>query len=144
MSSTCPPLLTPLACGQTGVGFTLSAWSAPHTELHLRAGMGANFPVPTAGNSFWVDIGGCGCCARLQVTGRTGDVLTVVPPAAGDCDCIGSNARVAYATSSPEHIRALAAEVPFNVQPPLRWDCATRTLSIDCAALKDLVATPCG
>lgn len=142
MSAICPPTLTPLGCDQTGVGFTAQAWNLSDTTLHLRAGMGANFPEPV-GTSYWVDLGGCGCCARVRVTGRVGDVLTVEPPPGTDCTCVGSNTRVAYASNSPEHIRALAMEVGINVQSPLVWNCATRTLSLDCAALKNMVNTPC-
>lgn len=140
---TCPRLAR-LGCQQTGVGFLARAWTPTATTIELQVGQGAGFPQPAAGETFWVDLGGCGCCARVQVTARAGDVLTIVPPVSSDCSCISSTARVAYATSSPEHTQTLAAELPFNVVPPLRWDCETRTLSIDCAALKDMVASPCG
>jgi hypothetical protein len=143
MSATCPPTLTPLGCDQTGVGFLSMAWNLADTSLHLRAGMGASFPIPSSATSYWVDLGGCGCCARVQVTGRVGDVLTIVPPPATGCTCISSNTRVAYASNSPEHMRELAKEVGINVVSPLVWNCATRTLSLDCAALKDLVNLPC-
>jgi hypothetical protein len=143
MSASCPPTLTPLGCDQTGVGFLAAAWNQSDTELHLRAGMGTNFPIPTAGTRYWVDLGGCGCCARVEVTGRLGDVLTIVPPITTGCTCISSNTRVAYATNSPEHMREIAKEVGLNVVAPLSWNCVTRTLSIDCVALKAMVNSPC-
>ena len=135
--------LAQLACNQTGVGFLASTWTPSSTSIELAPGQGANFPVPTSSQRYYVDLGGCGCCARVEVTGRVGDVLTIAPPPASDCTCITKNARVAYATSSPEHITLVAQSLPFEVVPPLRWDCATRTLSIDCAALKDMVNQPC-
>lgn len=143
MSAMCPPTLTPLGCNQTGVGFLAATWNQPDTELHLRAGMGANFPVPSGATSFWVDLGGCGCCTRVRVTAVVGDTLTIEPPTPSGCTCISSNTRVAYASNSPEHIRELAKEIGINAVAPLVWDCSTRTLSIDCALLKDLVERPC-
>lgn len=138
---TCPALLEPLNCAQTGVGFMALAYTAGATTLTLQQGQGEHFPVPASGRVFYVDVGGCGCCGRLKVTGRVGDVLTVEPFTG--CTCMSANARVAYASNSPEHMRLVAMEVPFNAVPPLHWDCETRTLSIDCEELKALVATPC-
>jgi len=138
---TCPALLEPLNCSQTGVGFAAGPLASGGTTITLMAGQGDNFPTPSDEKVFYVDVGGCGCCARLKVTRRVGDVLTVEPSNA--CTCIQSGARVAYATGSAEHARLAAMEVPFNVVPPLHWDCRTRALSIDCEALKDLVSSPC-
>ena len=135
--------LAHLGCQQTGVGFLASAWTPSDTTIELAPGQGVNFPTPTATQRYFVDLGGCGCCTRVEVTARAGDVLTIIPPAASDCTCITKHARVAYATNSPEHIALVAQALPFEVVPPLRWDCETRTLSIDCAALKDMVNQPC-
>lgn len=135
--------LAQLSCNQTGVGFLATAWNPGATSIELAPGQGVNFPAPTSAQRYFVDIGGCGCCTRVEVTARAGDVLTIVPPPASDCTCITKNARVAYATNSPEHTTLVAQSLPFEVVPPLRWDCATRTLSIDCAMLKDMVNQPC-
>ena len=144
MTATCTKKVAELACGQTGVAFLCSPWNAADTSLCVQAGQGDNFPTPTAGTSFWMDIGGCGCCTRVEVTARTGDNFTIVPTIGAACACVRSNSRVSYAANAPETIRALAQELGINVLPPLRYNCATRTLSIDCEELKQMVALPCG
>lgn len=138
---TCPAKLEPLNCSQTGVGFSTGPLASGGGTITLQAGQGQNFPTPTDGKVFYVDVGGCGCCTRLKVTRRVGDVLTLEPGIA--CACIQSGARVAYASNSPEHMRLAAAELPFNAVPPLYWNCETRTLHIDCEELKAMVAMPC-
>jgi hypothetical protein len=140
----CPRTIAPLPCGLTGVGFTAAPWDSLTNTLTLQHGQGANFPALPNGETFWVDIDGCNCCMRVQVTGRSGDVFTVVPPVGGACACTKSNSRVAYATNSAEHIKGIAAELGINVVPPLKFDCVTRTLSIDCEQLKTMVFSPCG
>jgi hypothetical protein len=138
---TCPALLEPLACQQTGVAYLAAPYTAGSTALVLQEGMGAAFPVPSGGRVFYVDVGGCGCCARLQVTGRVGDTLTVIPSTV--CSCLSAGARVSYAASSPEHMRLIARESMPIFLPPLKYDCATNTVSVDCAQLKALITSPC-
>jgi hypothetical protein len=142
----CPTKLSPLGCKQTGVGFLQTTWSGCGTTIQLFAGQGAQFPQPVNGQSFWVDVDGtsCGgsCCARLEVIARTADTLTLRNPDCS-CDCIPATSKVSYAHNSPEHIRMVASELGFNVVPPLRFDCATRTLSINCEELKQMVNMPC-
>ena len=47
--------------------------------------------------------------------------------------------RLCYETSSVEAIREIAAGVGINVVHPLVYDCETRTLSIDCQGLRELM-----
>lgn len=138
---TCLARLEPLGCHQTGVGFMAAPLAAGSTSLTLQAGQGAQFPQPADGRVFWVDIDGCGCCSRLKVTARDGDVLTVEPT--GTCSCTMSNSRVRYAHDSVEHMRLAALEAMPTFVAPLVYDCATNTVSVDCAALKALVQAPC-
>jgi hypothetical protein len=119
------------------------AWNLSDTTLCLIAGQGVNFPTPTNGQRFWLDIDGCDCCTRVEVTGRNGDVLTIVPPVDTSCACIKSNSRVSYARNAPEAIKDIASELGFDAVPPLHYDCATRRLWIDCEELKTMVNTPC-
>lgn len=143
MTATCPSTLAPLACGQSGVGFTTCVSSV--TEIRLQAGQGENFPDTRDGRTFWVDIGDerCGCCMRLHVHDRDGDTLFTDPPVGGDCHAVPGATRVAYATNSPEHMLAIASEVGIAAVSPLRYDCKTRRLWIDCEALKEMIGRPC-
>lgn len=141
----CPTKLSPLACGQSGIGFLRAAWNNCATKLHLMPGDGVNFPAPINGQSFWVDVNGtqCGsCCAMLEVIAKDQDTLTLRNPDCS-CNCIQSTAKVSYAHNSPQHMRMVAQEIGINVVPPLRFDCATRTLSINCEELKQMMSTPC-
>lgn len=141
----CPKKLAPLGCAQTGVGFLHSPWSNCATELHLFPGQGTQFPAPTNGQSFWVEVDGSpcgGCCATLEVIAKNQDTLTLRNPDCS-CNCIPATARVRYAHNSSQHMRMVAEEVGINVVPPLRFDCATRTLSINCEELKQMVFAPC-
>jgi hypothetical protein len=143
----CPQKLTPLACSQLGVSFLQLPWAGCSTTLTLVAGGGAQFPVPTNGTSFWVEADGSacgGCCARLEVIARSGDVLTLRAPNCAECSCLAANTRIRYAHNSVEHMRAIALEVGINVVAPLRYDCATRTLSVNCEELRSMLESPCG
>lgn len=140
----CPRQLSPLACGQSGVGFLAQPWQGGDGRLVLMAGQGASFPVPTAGTRYWVDVSGCTCCLRLEVIGRENDELILADAPDTGCNCARANARVAYATNSIEHVRLVVAEMGINIVKPLHYDCATRTLSIDCEELKAMVFSPCG
>jgi len=99
----------------------------------LQTGHGAFFPAVSAGQFFYAEItDGCHeCCEVVRVVGREGDVLTIERDAP-TCDCFSSNSRVRYVSCSRDAILAIAAEVDLNVEAPLNWDCATRTLSITC------------
>lgn len=138
----CTQKLARLGCNQLGVAFTKLPWNTGSSTIQLSSGGGAQFPVPTMGTSFWVDIDGCDCCARFEVTANANDVLHVRAPITA-CGCIPPNARVRYAHSSPEHVSAIVTEMGINVVAPLQYNCATRTLSINCEQLKALVASPC-
>lgn len=140
----CAPRYAGLPCHLSGVGFTAIPAPLGSAVLQLQAGHGAFFPALNAGQFFYAEVtSDCNdCCEVVRVTARNGDQLTVVR-GSPTCECIKSNARVRYVSDTRDAILAIAADVPFEVQSPLVWDCSTRTLSIDCAALQNLISRPC-
>jgi hypothetical protein len=144
---TCTNLLADLACRQRGVGFLSCDWRIGMERLRLMSGEGDEFPQPVNGQTFWVDVGtsakDCGCCARFEVIDRRGDELVLKPGQQIECNVLACGARVAYATSSREHLLALIESVGINAQPPLHYDCKTRRLWIDCGEMHDMLERPC-
>ena len=140
----CPPRYAGLPCHLSGVGFTAIPAPLGSTVLYLQGGHGAFFPALAAGQFFYAEVtDDCNaCCEVVRVTANTDDQLTIVR-GSPTCDCIRSNSRVRYVSDTRDAILAIAADLPFEVQSPLVWDCNTRTLSIDCAALHDLINNPC-
>lgn len=140
------PRLAMTTCSQTGQGFTRAPLNPGDTEVQLMTGHGDQFPELTPGHFFFISVyAGCSqCCETMRVTARTGDILTVERPAAGACGCMKSNATVVYARDSREHLEALIRDIGINVVPPLRFDPCTRTLSINCEELHEMVSRPCG
>lgn len=132
-----------LPCPLSGVGFSAAALPLGAATLQLQSGHGGFFPALGAGQFFFAEVtDACGeCCETVRVVGRAGDLLQIVREAPG-C-CFASNSRVRYVSHTRDAILAIAAEVPINVVPPLQWDCETRTLSINCVALSEMMASPC-
>ena len=134
----CPVRYPGLPCHLSGVGYTARPALLGSASLVLQSGHGAQFPALTAGQFFFAEVvDACG-----DVVDVDGDTLAIVRDSP-TCDCFASNSRVRYVSDSREAILAIAAEVPFDVVEPLEWDCATRTLSINCAKLAEFIATPC-
>lgn len=137
----CPPRLEPLPCSLSGVGFIANNTAPDATTITLRMGQGDAFPTPTNGKVFYVDVSGCGCCTRLKVVGRVGDVLTIEQ--GSTCPCIPAGSRIAYAVNSVEHMRLAAMESMPTFVYPLVYDCTTHTVRLDCAGVKAMVDNPC-
>jgi hypothetical protein len=131
-----------LPCTLTGVGFLDTVYTSG--QLHLTAGQGAQFPALSAGQFFYALIGSdcTGCCEEIKVTARSGDYLTVERPDA-HCASFPVGTRVCYTSHSVRAVRAIAQDNPPNVASPLVYNCATRTISIDCAALRQMLANDC-
>lgn len=140
----CPTRYVPLPCAMSGVGFTATTTQRSSGSIQLQAGHGANFPEVAGGKFYFVHVESrCGsCCEHVRVVGKAGDTLHIQRLGQG-CECIPSNARVRYDGMSREAVFAIAQEVPFNVVDPLVWDCETRTLSVNCAKLKEMINNPC-
>lgn len=138
----CAQKLTRIGASQLGVGFTTMPIPTGATTITLKAGHGVNFPIPTGGSSYWVDIVCPTGTSRAEVIGNAGNVLTVrnLTLSSG---CVPSYAKVSYASSAPEHVVAIVTEMGINVVAPLQYNCDTRTLSINCEMLKSMVASPC-
>lgn len=141
----CAPVYLGLPCHLSGVGYTARSAPLGSASIHLQEGHGAQFPAVSPGEFFYAEVtDGCrSCCEVVRVVGRDGDVLEVERDAPS-CDCFSENSRVSYLSTSKEAILAIAAEVPFEVVEPLVWDCETRTLSLDCARLQQMIFGPCG
>lgn len=147
----CPPKLLPLSCGQCGLAFTAANYDCGSNTLRMQGGAAASFPAPASGKYFFVEIqSSCNskhdcaeCCATLKVTAINGDVWTVEPVGGCTCECIGPNATVKYSTSSYEVVKSIVESLGIKVQPPLKYDCETGTLSLDCNYLNKCGCPTC-
>lgn len=132
--NTCPARLQSLPCSMRGYGYLSDPVRQSDNTLRLMKGQGAYFPELVGDQFFFVTVEGCdGCCEHMRVVARDGDTLTV--ERTSRCDCINSNARVAYDYNSKEYIQAAAREIGLNVKAPLLYDCESNTISLDCNAL---------
>lgn len=129
----CPVRYVGLPCSLSGVGYSAVPVPLGVASIVLQTGHGAFFPAIGDGQFFFAEVtDGCGnCCEVVRVVGRNGDVLSIERDAP-TCDCFSANSRIRYVSCTRDAILAIAAEVDLNAQAPLHWDCATRTLSIDC------------
>lgn len=134
-----------LPCSYTGVGYTAATLSGAATALHLRTGHGKHFPDLGDGDYFyaWLTDGCDECCEQIRVVAKKDDTLTIERPEMR-CACFGTNSRVSYTSCSVAAIEAIASGVGLNVTDPLVYDCETRTLSIDCGKLHEMIVNPCG
>lgn len=125
-----------ISCEYSGIGFTSKAVPEDATRIQLMKGHGKNFPPVTKGSHFYITIEGCNsCCETMRVVGIDGDVLEVERNLGDACTCIKSNAKVSYTSSNKEFFEDINGVIPLNVQSPLKFDCDTNTLSVDCAEL---------
>lgn len=125
-----------ISCEYSGIGFTSKAVPEDATRIQLMKGHGKNFPPVTKGSHFYITIEGCNsCCETMRVVGIDGDVLEVERNLGDACTCIKSNAKVSYTSSNKEFFEDINNVIPLNVQSPLKFDCNTNTLSVDCAEL---------
>lgn len=136
----CPVLYPGLPCHLSGVGYTAQSAPLGAASLTLMTGHGAQFPELSPGQWFYAEVtDACGdCCETVRVTARDSDVLTILRDAPV-CDCFASASRVRYLSTTRDAILAIAAEVELNVLEPLMFDCESRTLSIDCEKLREMV-----
>lgn len=143
--SDCPNYYKALPCSLTGTGYTSQVVTTGSLTVKLYTGHGKQFPALASGEYFyaWLTDGCDACCEQVKVVAIDGDTVTIERPSMA-CDCFSTNSRLRYTSDTAEAIRAIAAEVGINVVSPLVYDCATRTLSIDCAALQDMIKNPCG
>lgn len=142
---TCPSRYATLPCSMTGVGFTRTTLNASETQVKLHTGHGSQFPVLSPGEFFYAQMtDGCrACCEEVRVVQTAGDVFTIERPEQ-HCDCFSTNSRLRYTSRSIRAIRAIAGDVGVEVKWPLVYDCATRTISIDCGGLHEMMQNPCG
>jgi hypothetical protein len=138
----CAPTLARLPCDRSGIA-TVGAKYTGGASLTLKAGSAAQLPQLQAGEVLFLEVIGkaCGGCATFRVTNIVGETLTVddVPGV-----CLPAGVALRYTATHPEAVKLLAAEVPFEAESPLVWNCQSRTLSVDCTALKAMMNTPCG
>ncbi len=133
---TCSTGLLFLSCDYTGVGFTSKAVDKGATKIQLQRGHGKNFPSTLNGAHFYITVEGChSCCEIMRVVGIQDDVLEVQRGLGSTCDCIASNARVSVSTDNQHFYNDLRNHIPLNAVSPLKYDCTTNTMSVDCAEL---------
>lgn len=136
----CPSKYAELACPLTGCGYVHSPMPVGAREIPLIKNQAANFPDLQQGEFFFIYATDA-CtkqCTKLKVIGvnKVTDRLTIETPTTV---CIPSLSRVCYENTSVEAQREIAASVGINVVFPLVYDCETRTLSIDCQGLRQLM-----
>jgi hypothetical protein len=147
----CPPKLLPLACEQTGLGFTVGNYNCGSTTLTMAPGSASAFPAPNNGKFFFVELESrctekkdcLPCCAILKVTAIVGNTWTVEPVGDCNCTCIGANAVVRYSKDSYEVVKSIVQQLGITVQPPLKYDCDTGVLSLDCNYLNKCGCPEC-
>lgn len=135
----CPSLLEPKNCLQTGMASVVNTVPVGGTSLELESGGGVRFPAPSSGRVYYAIVYGCGCCNIVKVTNLVGDTLTIEPVNSP----IVAGSFIEYSTALVENIELIARSVMPTFMPPLQYDCVTNTVTIDCAALKDLATNPC-
>jgi hypothetical protein len=137
----CPSTLVDLPCNLCGVGFTAKQYTNGDDTVTLMKGHGAKFPEVPAGKHYYIQLtSACSeCCVELRVVGKAGDTLTVQYLNAATCLCIGTNATVRFKEFSRYAVEDIIATVGIKVLPPLVYNCATHTLSLDCS----LMVQPC-
>lgn len=148
---TCPPKLLPLQCDQSGIGYTAANYNCGSTTLRMAPGFSDDFPTPSSGRFFYVELEtkcsekhDCGrCCATLKVVNIVNNEWTVEPVGDCNCECFSANARVIYSTSTYEAVKAVIEQIGIKVQPPLKYDCETGTLSLDCNYLNKCGCPEC-
>ena len=137
----CPSNYAELTCPLTGCGYIHTPVGIGAREIRLIKNQASNFPDLQVDEFFFVYVNDA-CnhqCTKLKVVGvnKTTDTLTIETPT---INCIPSNSRICYESTSVEAIREIAAGVGINVVHPLVYDCETRTLSIDCQGLRELIS----
>lgn len=141
----CRSNLVFLSCAQSGCGFTSKAVSDETTRIRLMRGHGKNFPKAGGGLHYYITVEGCNtCCELMRVIDKDEDTLIVERGLVSACSCIGSNAKVTYNTNNVHFFNDINNVIPLNVISPLRWDCETNTLSVDCAELFKSGCGECG
>ena len=136
----CPSNYAELTCPLTGCGYIHTPVGIGAREIKLIKNHASNFPDLQEGEFFFAYVTDA-CtkhCTKVKVVGvdKTTDTLTIEVPT---INCIPSMSRICYETSSVEAIREIAAGVGIDVVHPLVYDCETRTLSIDCQGLRELM-----
>ena len=137
---TCPSKYAELACPLSGVGYIHTPVGIGSREIRLMKNHASNFPDLQAGEFFFAYVHDS-CtkhCSKIRVVGvnKTTGTLTIETPTT---TCIPSTSRVTYESTSVEAIREIAHGVGINVVAPLVYDCDSRTLSIDCQGLRELM-----
>lgn len=137
----CPTRYANLPCAKMGVGYTRLKADIGSSTLQLMNKQGTAFPELRAGEYFYAHVmSACDrMCERVKVVAVAGDTLTLDKALT---NCFSDKARVAYVLDA-QAVAEIAGQVGINVADPLRYDCLTNTLSIDCQKLKQMIAT-CG
>ena len=108
----CPSNYAELTCPLTGCGYIHTPVGIGAREIRLIKNQASNFPDLQVGEFFFVYVNDA-CnhqCTKLKVVGvnKTTDTLTIETPT---INCIPSNSRICYESTSVEAIREIAAGV---------------------------------
>ncbi len=136
----CPNKYAELPCALTGVGFLHHKVGVGTTELPLIKGHASNFPSVEDAEFFFAYVTDA-CtkqCEHVRVVAvdKTNDILTIET---GLTTCFSSQSKICFDFSSVQRTREIAESIGINVVSPLVYDCETRTLSIDCQAMRELL-----
>lgn len=141
----CDKPLIFLSCDSSGQARTAQAVNPNDTVIQLMRGQGSRFPEVPNGKWFYIRVVGCdSCCETMRVVGRDGDKLHVQRGFGTQCTCIKSNSLITYTTDTQYFFEDLLSVLPLNVADPLKYNCETNTLSVDCAKLFSSKCGGCG
>ena len=133
-----------LQCIQSGHGMLKTDFCASG-QVTLQEGAGKQFPVLKSGQGFYAQLlSPCADqCEEVRVIATNGDIFTI-ERLAGSSVCFPVGSSLRYTSTSVRAIREIAMESVPLVSEPLIYDCATHTISIDCAKLNEMIHHCCG
>lgn len=140
----CTTNLVYLPTNLTGTGCVKKITGTPNVITLFKDDV-SNFPSLTVGKHFYAVIHSRCANSIVKVTAvdTTTNQFTVEWPEGQPLNCIPTGSRIVYSLSNQYALQEMIDMSPVNVTSPLVYNCSTRTISIDCAALKLMVNNPC-
>lgn len=140
----CATNLVFLPIAATGTGCVRKIVGSPST-ITLFKDNAANFPSLTTGKFFYAIIHARCANVIVKVTAvdMTTNQFTVEWVEGQPLSCIPEGSQIVYSLCNQYALQEMIDTSPVNVTSPLVFDCDTRTISVDCAALKAMVNNPC-
>lgn len=134
-----------LPCVKTGKAVLAESFCGNTTSVKLQPKHGTNLPQAGGGKFFHAFLVSdcCTQCEEVRVTEVKDDVVTL-ERIEQSATCFPPRSTLSYTSTTPAAIRAIVEDTPINVAPPLKYDCNSRTISVDCAQLVESCLKGCG